>query len=135
MQRRLTFTATDRHPGLQGPRHWLRSSPDGSRIGFLKKDDAGVVQFWTVSPNGGPPTQVTRNPHPVASAFTWHPDGRRVAFVMDNSVCLTDVLAGETTRLTPMRRRYRPAAGGVRRLAGRQPDRVRAPFADRGRIR
>ncbi len=44
--------------------------------------------------------QVTRNPHPVASAFTWHPDGRRVAFVMDNSVCVTDVTTGETTRLT-----------------------------------
>ncbi len=100
-QRRLTFTAHDRYPGLQGPRHWLRSPPDGSRIGFLKKDDAGVVQFWTVSPNGGPPTQVTHNPHPVASAFTWHPDGRRVAFVVDNSVCTTDITTGETTRLTP----------------------------------
>ncbi|HET6573796.1 MAG TPA: DUF3748 domain-containing protein [Fimbriiglobus sp.] len=101
VQKRLTFTASDKYPGLQGPRHWLRSSPDGSRIGFLKKDDAGVVQFWTVSPNGGPAVQVTRNTHPVASAFTWHPDGRRVAFVLDNSVCLTDVLTGQTTRLTP----------------------------------
>ncbi len=100
-QRRLTFTASDKYPGLQGPRHWLRSSPDGSRIGFLKKDDAGIVQFWTLSPNGGPPVQVTRNPDPVASAFTWHPDGRRVAFVLDNSVCVTDTRSGETTRLSP----------------------------------
>lgn len=100
VQRRLTYTASDKFPGLQGPRHWLRSSPDGTRIGFLKKDDSGVVQFWTVSPNGGPAVQVTRNPHPVASAFTWHPDGRRVAFVMDNNVCLTDVPTGETIRLT-----------------------------------
>jgi Tol biopolymer transport system component len=100
-QRRLTFTASDKYPGLQGPRHWLRSSPDGSRIGFLKKDDTGIVQFWTLSPNGGPPVQVTRNPDPVASAFTWHPDGRRVAFVLDNSVCVTDVRSGETTRLSP----------------------------------
>jgi hypothetical protein len=100
VQRRLTFTASDKHPGLQGPRHWLRSSPDGSRIGFLKKDDAGIVQFWTVSPNGDPAVQVTRNPHSVTSAFTWHPDGRRVAFVLDNSVCLADVLTGETLRLT-----------------------------------
>ncbi len=59
------------------------------------------MQFWTVSPNGGPPTQVTHNPHPVASAFTWHPDGRRVALVVDNSVCTTDISTGETTRLTP----------------------------------
>ena len=100
-QRRLTFTADRRFPGLRGPRHWLRSSPDGSRIGFLMNDDGGVVQFWTVSPNGGPPAQITRNPHPAASAFTWHPDGRRVAFVMDKSVCLTDVETGHTARLTP----------------------------------
>jgi hypothetical protein len=101
VQRRLTFTADDPYPGLQGPRHWLRSSPDGERIGFLRKDGSGVVQFWTVSPNGGPPDQVTHNPHPVASAFTWSADGRLVAFVMDNSVCVTDVATGETTRLTP----------------------------------
>lgn len=99
-QRRLTFTIHHKHPGLQGPRHWLRSSPDGSRIGFLRKDPAGVVQFWTVSPNGGDPVQVTKNDQPVASCFTWHPDGRRVAFVMDNSVCVTDVTTGETKRLT-----------------------------------
>jgi Tol biopolymer transport system component len=93
-QRRLTYG------GVHGPRHWLRSSPDGSRIGFLRHDPTGVVQFWTVSPNGGEPVQVTANPHPVQSAFTWQPDGRRVAFVMDGSVCLTDVTTGSTARLT-----------------------------------
>jgi hypothetical protein len=101
VQRRLTHTADRKHPGLQGPRHWLRSSPDGSRIGFLMKDDDGVVQFWTVSPNGGAPVQVTRNRWDVDSAFTWSPDGRRVAFVMDNSVFVTDVATGQGTRLTP----------------------------------
>jgi hypothetical protein len=50
VQRRLTFTADRKFPGLQGPRHWLRCSPDGSRIAFLMKDDDGVVQLWTVSP-------------------------------------------------------------------------------------
>ena len=99
-QRRLTFTADRRFPGLQGPRHWLRSSPDGSRIAFLIKDDPGIVQLWTVSPNGGSPTQMTRNPWPVASAFTWSPNGRRIAHVMDNSVCVTDVASGRTHRLT-----------------------------------
>ena len=43
-QRRLTFTDGRRFPGVaQSPRHWLRSSPDGGRIAFLMKDDAGVV--------------------------------------------------------------------------------------------
>jgi len=101
VQRRLTFTSERRHPGLQGPRHWLRSAPDGSQIGFLMKDESGIVQFWTVSPNGGAPRQITRNPWPAASAFSWSPHGRLVAFVMDNSVCVTDVSSGQTRRLTP----------------------------------
>ncbi|HEX8915216.1 MAG TPA: DUF3748 domain-containing protein [Humisphaera sp.] len=101
VQRRLTRTTGRSHPGVQGPRHWLRSSPDGSRVAFLMRDDAGVVQLFTVSPNGGEPAQVTRNPWHVASAFTWSPDGRAVAHVMDNSVFVTDVATGRGTRLTP----------------------------------
>jgi hypothetical protein len=100
VQRRLTFTADRRFPGIQGPRHWLRSSPDGSRIAFLMKDDAGIVQLWTVSPNGGAPRQLTTNSAPIASAFTWSPDGRQIAHVMDNSVCVTDAASGRTRRLT-----------------------------------
>jgi len=101
MQRRLTFTTQRKFPGIQGPRHWLRCSPDGSRIAFLMKDDAGVVQLWTVSPNGGEPHQLTRNPSPIASTFTWSPDGRFIAHVMDNSVCVTEAAFGQTHRLTP----------------------------------
>ncbi len=100
VQRRLTFTAQRKFPGIQGPRHWLRCSPDGSRIAFLMKDDAGVVQLWTVSPNGGETHQLTRNPQPIASTFTWSPDGRFIAHVMDNSVCQTDGNTGKTIRLT-----------------------------------
>ena len=34
-QRRVTFTGDRRYPGVAGaPRHWLRSSPDGSQIAF-----------------------------------------------------------------------------------------------------
>ena len=64
------------------------------------KDDAGVVQVWIVSPNGGPLKQLTHNPSPIASAFTWSPDGRLLAHVMDNSVCVTDARTGQTRRLT-----------------------------------
>jgi hypothetical protein len=100
-QRRLTHTADRKYPGLCGPRHWLRSSPDGTRIAFLMKDDAGVGQLWTISPEGGQPTQLTHNPHPIASAFTWSPDGRFIAYAMDASICLTDTTTGQTRRLTP----------------------------------
>jgi hypothetical protein len=100
VQRRLTFTASRKYPGLQGPRHWLRSSPDGARIACLMKDDAGVVQLWTVSPLGGPPTQLTHNRQSIASTFTWSPDGRCIAHAMDNSICVTDTATGKTMRLT-----------------------------------
>lgn len=101
VQRRLTFTADRTHPGIQGPRHWLRSSPDGSRIAFLMRDDAGVVQLWTISPNGGQPHQLTHNPFDVASAFSWSLDGKWITYVADNSVFASDTSTGDATRLTP----------------------------------
>ena len=101
IQRRLTFTTQRKYPGLQGPRHWLHSSPDGRHIAFLMKDDEGVVQLWTVSPNGGSPVEVTHNQWPIASAFSWSPDGRALAHIMDNSVCLSELAGGNTRRLTP----------------------------------
>ena len=100
-QRRLTYTADRRFPGLQGPRHWLRSSPDGARIAFLMRDDSALAQIWTVSPNGGEPQQLTHNPFDVASAFSWSPDGRWIAYVADNSVFVSDTASGASTRLTP----------------------------------
>lgn len=100
VQRRLTDTSARKYPGLAGPRHWLRSAPDGSRIAMLMKDGAGVVQLWTVSPTGGPPAQLTHNPCDVASAFTWSPDGRWIAHTMDGAVCVTDTASGATHRLT-----------------------------------
>ncbi|MFM9011018.1 MAG: DUF3748 domain-containing protein [Planctomycetota bacterium] len=100
-QRRLTFTADRRHPGLQGPRHWLRSSPDGTRIAFLMRDDTGVVQLFTVDPAGGEPRQLTATATGIASAFTWKADGTGLACVVDGSVCLVAALDGGLTRLTP----------------------------------
>jgi hypothetical protein len=99
-QRRLTYTTNQKHPGLQGPRHWLRSSPDGSNIAFLMRDDTGIIQLWTISPNGGDPHQLTRNPFDVASAFSWNRDGTQIAFVADGSIFVSSANSGESTRLT-----------------------------------
>ncbi|HFK7186787.1 DUF3748 domain-containing protein [Serratia odorifera] len=109
-QRRLTQTGDRRYPGLATvPRHWLRSSPDGSQIAFLMKDDAGVVQLWCVSPNGGAPRQISVGKHDIQSAFSWHPQGRQIALVCDNSVMLCDVADGGMHRLT--QRSQRPPSG------------------------
>jgi len=131
VQRRLTFTAGGPHPGVAlQPRHWLRASPDGAAIAFLRADATGVIQLWTVSPNGGAPRQVTSHPAPgVASAFTWSPDGRALAYVRDGSLFLTDARTGDSRRLTaPRPAAEAPLSRGVafapdgRRLAyGRRP--------------
>lgn len=100
-QRRLTFTDKRASPGVAlAPRHWLRASPEGDLIAFLMKDDAGVVQLWLVSPTGGPLRQLSHHAWSVASAFTWSPDGRWIAHVMDNSVFVTDTVTGAARRLT-----------------------------------
>ncbi|MEH2922000.1 DUF3748 domain-containing protein [Samsonia erythrinae] len=101
-QRRLTFTHQRRYPGLVNlPRHWLRASPDGREIAFLMRDETGVVQLWTISPNGGEPRQVTDAKFGIQSAFSWHPAGHSLAFVCDNSIMLCDAQNGELVRLTP----------------------------------
>jgi hypothetical protein len=92
-QRRLT------HGGVGGPRHWLRSSPDGSRIGFLRPDTAGVVQLWTVT-LAGEAKQVTTGCQSVESCFTWHPDCERVACVIGGRVCVVDATTGVVQPLT-----------------------------------
>jgi hypothetical protein len=104
VQRRLTFTGDRKQRGVATtPRHWLRAAADGTQIAFLMQDEAGIVQLWAIAPGGGAPRQVTRNASGIASAFTWSPDGRRIAHVMDGSVCVTEVASGRTTRLTPRR--------------------------------
>jgi hypothetical protein len=100
-QRRLTHTSDRAYPGLQGPRHWPRTSSDGNKIAFLMRDDQGIVQLWFTSPNGDSPRQATRHPFDIASTFSWHPDGSHVAYIADESVWVTDVDTGKNIRMTP----------------------------------
>lgn len=99
-QRRLTCTTDRVFPGLAGPRHWLRSSPDGSVIACLMRDDPGMPQLFTISPLGGPPRQLTCVPRGIASAFSFSPTGDRIACVIEASVCTVAVVDGAITRLT-----------------------------------
>lgn len=100
-QRRLTFTHQRHHPGLtHQPRHWVRSSPDGSLLAFLMRDDAGVVQMYLLSPNGGEPRQLTQGKDDIQSAFNWYPSGQALGFVQNNQIVLCDVNNGEVTQLT-----------------------------------
>jgi hypothetical protein len=101
--RRLTDTTGSPFPGIQGPRHWLRSSPDGSMIAFLRRDADGIPQIWSISPNGGSLSQHSHLPLGVSSAFSWSPDGKHIAHASDNSIWLTHVATGRSERVTPPR--------------------------------
>ena len=72
------------------------------------RDDAGVAQLWTIRPDGGELRQLTHDPRPAASAFTWTPDGRDIAHVRGGAVCLANAETGELRCLTD------PAAGSPR---------------------
>lgn len=95
-QRRVTFTES----GIEGPRHWLRTTPDGDLIGFLAKDSSDHIQLFGVSPNGGAIRQLTNQPFSVQSPFNFSPDGNFVAYVADNSIFVADLRTGEPQRLT-----------------------------------
>ncbi len=110
LQRRLTFTGQRKYPGLAGVRHWPRSSPDGSQIAFLMRDDTGVSQLWLISPLGGEPRQLTHGSQPIASAFSFRSDGRGVACVIGDAVCEVDTHSGAVTKLTSSLTSLRPEA-------------------------
>lgn len=94
--RRITFT----EHGLSGPRFWLRTSPDGSVIGFLAADSKGVIQVSGVSPNGGEIKQLTHNSSSVQGPFNFSPDGKWLAYCTDNRIYITDFRTGETIPVT-----------------------------------
>jgi hypothetical protein len=83
---RLTrFADRPGHTGLTTqPRHWPRASPDGSQVACLVEDGRLVL----VGFDGAIRETAIR----IDSAFTWHPDGERLAAVVEGhpSIVLVD---------------------------------------------
>jgi len=100
-QRRLTFTEVRKYPGVQGPRHWLRTTPDGSWIFFLMKDQHGIVQVYGISPNGGPTKKFTSNNFSVETTFNVSPDGQFLAYGSNQTVYVTHIETGQTKQVSP----------------------------------
>lgn len=103
--RRLTRTERRAHPGVQGPRHWVRPSPDRSLVAFLAKDAAGIVQIHAVPIAGGEVRALSRLPVSVDAPFSWTPDGRRLAcsaggrlWVVDAATARAEPLTGPSPR-------------------------------------
>nr|WP_295929144.1 DUF3748 domain-containing protein [uncultured Dyadobacter sp.] len=91
VQKRLTFTANTLNPGCAGI---VRSSPDGSQLAFLAKDNKGISQIFTLSPKGGQPRQVTESATDVTGNLRWSPDGEHIAYVHQGNIMLCKVEGG-----------------------------------------
>lgn len=98
--RRLTHTDSTPQPGLQGPRHWIRTSPNGEIITFLDADENGVSQIFAISPNGGAMWQITQLKESVDCPFSWSPDGKWIACSAGGRVLLLDPSTGRDIALT-----------------------------------
>ncbi|MEC5143646.1 DUF3748 domain-containing protein [Chitinophaga sp. 212800010-3] len=108
-QRRITFTAN----GVEGPRHWLRTTADGSLIAFLAKDDAGFINLFGVSPNGGAIQQLTFHRFNIQGGFNFSPDGSRLAYIANNVVYITDLTSRQSWPLTRNNSNTTPPQGAV----------------------
>lgn len=86
-QRRVTYTTK----GICGPRHWLRTNPEGSLIAFLSEDDNGIIQLFAVSPNGGVIQQITFSSNSIQSPFNFSPDGNFIAYFADDAVKIVNL--------------------------------------------
>ena len=59
-----------------------RFSPDGSALGFLRKEDDAPGQVWVMDVSGGEARRLTEVPQGVRD-FSWSPDGQRLVFCAD----------------------------------------------------
>lgn len=95
-QRRVTYSES----GVEGPRHWLRTTPDGRMILYLARDDQGVIQVFGVPTNGGNTIQFTHNNVDVQGQFNLHPTGQSIIYPADNAIWMTDIESRKTSRIT-----------------------------------
>jgi hypothetical protein len=101
VQKRITRTENRKFPGIcLNTRHWLRSSRDGSKIGYLAKDNGGVVQAFYVSPIDCNPVQITKQKSDIKSSVFWSPDGDYISYICDNSIFITRVDTSNSIRIT-----------------------------------
>lgn len=100
-QRRVTHTADRKYPGVQGPRQWMKSSPNGSLLYFMMKDDQGIVQLFSVPTIGGEIRQITKNDFSIETAFDIDPAGNRAAYGSGKKIYMTNLDTGATSCITP----------------------------------
>jgi len=95
LQRRLTFTTQRRFRGSKVAPTGCAVHRTARATAFLMKDRCWHRATMDDIPQRRPARAGHLQPWNIASAFTWSPDGRQVAHVLDNSVCVTDVASGQ----------------------------------------
>jgi hypothetical protein len=103
---RLTHSEDNPFPGIATEvRHWLTSSPCGTWISYLAKDEEGIIQVFLVSTLSRETLQATHHDSHVQGTVRWHPSKPTFAYLQDNSIFLADVsfkgLTGNHRRITP----------------------------------
>ena len=73
---------------VEPPREF-RLAPDGRRVAYTA-EAAGARQIFVLPIRGGYPEQLTASEKSVSDP-QWSPDGRRIAFVADDSIWMIDV--------------------------------------------
>ncbi len=99
-QRRLTRTVDRKFPGVQGPRNWLVSSPDGKFIYAPMRDERGIVQVFQVTTASGSAQQITDLEQSLEGQISLDADGTACGFICDQHICVADIATGITTRIT-----------------------------------
>ncbi|SKC13411.1 Protein of unknown function [Dyadobacter psychrophilus] len=110
-QRRLTFTGENKYPGCTGV---VRSSPDGTSLAYLAKDENGIEQIFLISPFGGKPRQLTAHDSNVSGNVRWQPDGKAVGYIHEGSItiCKTNDAPFEQ-RITKLTQSTSPAPSNL----------------------
>jgi len=109
VQRRITFSKI----GIKGPRHWLRSNPDGSQIFFLSEDEGEIIQVFSVAPSSGNVKQITHNKFSINSPINISPDGLYLSYWAEQKIFITEIASGDTKCLTSTSAQKGPLTGAV----------------------
>lgn len=95
-QYRVTYTPK----GISNFRHWLRSSPNGEVLYFLKEDDFGVTQLYNYNIIYNKMTQMSFHSTSIHSPININTKGDKIAYYNDNKIVVVNVNSLESEYIT-----------------------------------
>ncbi len=97
--RRVTHTGNRRYPGVQGPRNWLVSSPDGQRVYAPMRDNQGIVQLASIAVADGSICYLTSLSESIENQIAIDPSGSQISLVSNGRIVLVDLNTGDSATL------------------------------------